>query len=612
MVIHSLRKGDANSPQRTRVLALLAAIVLWSAVLLARLVNVQVTDHDWYVQAARRQHTAVIKLPAERGNILARDGQTLATSVPRYTIYAHPRQVGDPRRAAAILAPALQVPFEEIRRTLSRDVSFVYLRRTASPDVESAVREAVARTKLQGIGMLADSKRYYPQRSLATHAVGLVDADNVGLTGIENYYDDVIRGQAGSLNTLKDGRRRLIGDRSWVLDHPTRGHDLTLTLDWTLQYAAETAIARAVVERQAAGGSIVAMDPHSGEILAMASYPTFNPNLRYSDPFRNNQRNQAVNWDFEPGSAFKVITAAAALHEGVVDENESIDCEGGQYRVADHTYHDWKLGFGILSFRDVLANSSNVGTIKVCQRLGPEVFSDWVTDFGFGAPTGIDLPRERRGRMPTTDTWTALTQPSMAFGQGISATPIQMATAISAIANGGLLMRPRLLRSLRDKSGNEVRTISREGGEIVVVGKPHTSRRVLSPSVAQRVASMMEYVVTDGTGKPAQIAGYRVAGKTSTAEKFDTKAWNYSKYVAGFVGFVPASNPRVVIVAVIDEPQRGRGHHGAEAAGPPFVAIAQAAIRVFRLAPDEEGAPQRWITDRNSAGIQPALPSPIP
>ncbi len=432
MVIRSLRRKPDLRLQRNRTMLLLAAVVLWSGALIARLVDLQVFQHDWYVQAAHTQQTAVIKLPAQRGDIFARGGQTLATSVELASVYAHPNQVVDPRAAAELLAPALQRSVESLYGQLSTNKRFVYLRRKASPEIAKAVREVIHSTGLAGIALHPDAKRYYPQRSLGAHVTGFVGIDNLGQSGVELFYDDLIRGEPGSLNTLRDGHRRVIGVRSWALENPTRGHDLILTIDWTLQFAAEVAIERAVRARGAKGGSIVAMDPNSGEILAMASYPTFNPNVRNDVAFRDHQVNQVINSPFEPGSAFKVITAAAALHEGVVTASEPIDCEGGHYAVANHTYNDSKLGFGVMPFRDVLANSSNVGTIKVCLRMSPETYFSWVTDFGFGGRTGIDLPAEHGGLLTAPSQWSKLTQSSMAFGQEIGTTPLQLATAVSA------------------------------------------------------------------------------------------------------------------------------------------------------------------------------------
>lgn len=593
MVIHSLRRQAAATTQRRRLLLLVSVMGVWALLLVARLLYLQVTLHEEFVAQALDQQMDVIRLAAERGDIVARDGETLATSIDLGSIYAHPDRLSDPRGVAELLAPILEEDEDDLLSLLSTDRSFVYLRRKARPSVLARAKEAVLEAGLKpDVWAHEEAKRYYPHRSLAAHVVGWVNLDNRGQSGVEHFYDDEVRGRDGTLNTLKDTWSDVVGGTGGALDSPTRGDDLVLTLDWGLQYAAEEALEKAVISKGAVGGSIVALDPESGEVLALASYPTFNPN-RFDRAMERNATNQVVQWAFEPGSVFKVITASAALHEGVVAADEPIDCEGGRYRVANHTYRDWKFGFGVMPFRDVLANSSNVGTIKVCQRLDPESYFTWLRDFGFGSPTGIDLPGEVAGLLRPPERWSKLTQASMAFGQEIGATPLQLATAVGAIANGGLLQRPYVLRALRDKEGRTVR-----------VGEPETRRRVLDADVAHSVAGIMEHVVATGTGKTAAIEGYRVAGKTSTAQKIDPATGRYTKYVAGFAGFLPVDDPDVVIVVMIDEPQRRYGHGGSRAAAPAFREVAETAIRILRIPPDDRRPVPTWVTeqDQGTAG----------
>ncbi|MFW6198721.1 MAG: peptidoglycan D,D-transpeptidase FtsI family protein, partial [Acidobacteriota bacterium] len=510
MVIRSLRRDPGRSQKRGRTVVFLLGAAGWGLLLIARLLHLQVAIHEELVARAERQQTAVIELPARRGDIFARGGQRLATSVDLGSIYVHPHRLPDRDAAAALLAPALGTDAGSLSRRLDTRAPFIYLRRKALPETVAAVQRVVDEAGLQeAVGVHEEEKRYYPHRSLAAHVLGFVDLDNRGQAGIELAHDDAIRGEPGTLNTLKDGWNRIIAGRGGALEDPSRGDDVLMSLDWTLQYAAEEALERAVIDHRARGGSIVALDPRSGAVLAMASYPSFNPNVRDAALMRNS-RNHAIHVPFEPGSAFKVITASAALHEGVVDEEEEIDCEGGRFRVASHTYRDWKFGFEILSFREVLMNSSNVGTIKVCLRLPPDDYYRWIRDFGFGAPTGVDLPAERTGLLQAPDRWSKLTQASMAFGQEISSTPLQLATAIATIANGGLLMTPYVVAQRRDR-----------GGETVMRAEPQVRRRVLDESIARRIGRVMEQVVEGGTGKPARIPGYRVAGKTSTAQKID-------------------------------------------------------------------------------------------
>ncbi len=596
MVIRSLGRNHSHDTQRGRAMLLLAMASVWGLVLLARLSYLQLYLHDALVERAASQQTRVIELAGRRGDIFARGGETLATSIQLGSIYAQPPKIADTSATAKLLAPALKLPVEAVEEALSRQRPFVYLQRKARPETTAEVSRIVRREHLRGIGVLPESRRYYPHRSLAAHLIGAVDIDNAGRFGIERYYDDLIAGQPGAFNSLRDGWRNVIGTRGALMENPTRGHDLVLTIDWGLQYAAEEALRRAVLDKHAVGGNIVAMDPSTGAVRAMASFPTLNLNDNNHPAFLAHARNNGISFTFEPGSIFKMITAAAALHEGVVDEDEPIDCEGGTYRVANNTYHDWKPGFGIMPFRDVLAYSSNVGIIKVCQRLAPQTYYSWIRDFGFGGRTGVDLPNEEPGRVRAPKDWSKLSQSSMAFGQELSTTPIQLTTAIAAIANGGLLLRPYLVEQVRDRDGNALTEIERAHGKIKL-GQPQVRRRVLKQSIARRVALVMERVVSDGTGKPAGIPGYRIAGKTSTAEKFDPSTRRFSKYVAAFAGFLPAADPRLLILVVIDEPTRGYGHGGSQAAAPAFRAVADAATRIFRIAPEDFSVPEKWVTD---------------
>jgi len=570
----------------------MAGMMVWGLLVMVRLMHLQVGMHADLRARALSQQTDVIRIAAKRGDILARGGQTLATTIDLGSIYAHPHRIDDPAGIARLLAPILGVSEQELEHTLASDKNFVWLRRKARPETLVAFRTLVADHDLHRfLGFHEEAKRYYPRRTLAAHVVGHVDIDNRGIAGVERFYDAEVRGQDGSLNALKDGWNAVAGGQGQALEEATRGNDLVLTLDWTLQYAAERALLSAIESKGASGGSVVVMDPRTGEILAMASYPTFNPNRR-DYAMVDNAVNRAITRPFEPGSVFKVITAAAAMHEGVVTEDEPIDCQGGRYRVANHVYKDWKDGFGVMPFRDVLANSSNVGTIKVCQRMAPDTYYGWISDFGFGTRTEIDLPSETTGLLQGVGQWSKLTQSSMAFGQEISSTPIQLATAISVVANGGLLVQPHVLREMRDRAGNVVR-----------VGEPVVRRRVLKESIARRVALMMEHVVADGTGKPAQVQGYRVAGKTSTAQQIDPETGLYTRFTAGFAGFLPVSDPRVVILVVVDDPQRRYGHGGSQAAAPAFQAIASAAMRVLRLAPDDVNRVPTWVVDGDEPSV---------
>lgn len=611
MVIGRLRRNPARSIQRTRALITLAAVSLWGVAVVGRLVQLQVYEHEMLVERARQNRTMAINLAGLRGDIFARGGERLATSVELHSIYAQRGEIRDPDRVATLLAPALGMGRAELRRRLEGD-TFTYLRRKAPPEMTKAVRALVKEHQLPGINYLKESKRFYPHKSLGAQIIGAVNMDNEGLFGVERAYEQWIAGQQGTHYAVRDGFRNVLGSRGAVMHNPTRGEDIVLTIDWGLQYAAEEALRMAVIKSEALGGVVVAMDPQTGKILAIANYPSFDLNDNNSPDFRKNQTNRAVAHALEPGSVLKVVTVAAALQEGLVTEDELIDCQGGILAVPGGVIRDWKLGFQQLTVREVLMYSSNVCTAKIAVRMTAEQHHQWLLDFGFTSRTKIGLPGEVTGYLakPGTRAWSRRTQPTIAFGQEISATPLQVTAALATIANGGKLMRPRIIQEVRDRSGATLTDRMLLDG--TPVGSTLVRHRVLDPRIANRVALMMEAVVVAGTGRPTQIPGYRVAGKTSTAQKFDIEAGAYGGYVAGFGGFLPVSDPRVVIFVAIDEPRVGSrgGHHGGSAAGPVFRAVAEAAIRILRIAPDAVNARLDVLAD--VPGTLPQQTSPLP
>ena len=578
MVVNDLRRAVVGRRQQRRLLLLIVFAGLWSGVLVGRLVHLQVALHDDLVERARNQQEFVAEIPAERGDIFDREGRLLASSLDETSIYVHPHLLGehDPVEVAELLAPALDMPAEGILRILDLDVRFRYLARKARPEIVTAVRQLVRDNGLhQAVGFHPASKRYYPKRQLAAHLLGYVSDDNAGQAGLEFYYDEQIRGQNGQWMTLRDGGNHTIDPDGLLRRDPTPGNDLVLTIDSVVQATAESALEETILERGAESGSAIVMDPKTGAILAMATYPTFNPNVRDA-AFANNWHNKVVLHAYEPGSTFKIFTAAAALQEGIVDEEELIDCQGGAMRVASHTYNDWRRGFGIMPFREVLANSSNVGMIKVGLRFTPENFYGWLSAFGFGQMSGIDLPGEAPGILRTMERWSGLSQSSMVIGQEVAVTPLQLVTAVSAVANGGQLMEPYLVSSIRDASG-----------QVVQEHRPLARRRIIDPSTARRLVTVLERVVagSDGTGTRASIPGYRIAGKTGTAQKIGPEG-RYTQYVSSFIGMLPADDPELVVLVMIDSPDPSRGYYGSEVAMPAFRQIAEAAIRVLRIPPD--------------------------
>jgi len=582
---------DRNNPgvgrlQRRRLFLVLACAGLWTGLLFGRLVHLQVVLHDDLVERARQQQEYEVTIPAMRGSIFARDGSLLASSSEETAIYVHPHLLDDRDAAPEILAPALRMSVEEVARLVSRDQHLVYLNRYAPPEIVSAVEAVKREHKLhESVGMHPASRRYYPNHRLAAHVLGFVDIENQGAAGIEYRFNDAIRGHDGRWLTLQDVRQNPIDPDGAFHEDPIAGHDISLTIDPTIQRAAESTLERVVREREAEGGAAVVMDPRTGAVLALASYPTFDPNVHDRALVELSSRNSAVNSVYEPGSTFKIFTAAAGFRDNIVFEDELIDCQGGVLRVANHTYHDWRSGFGIMPFSKVIANSSNVGMIKVGLRLQPERFYDWLRAFGFGEPTGIGLPGEASGILRPTSRWSALSQSSMIIGQEIAVTPLQLATAVSAVANGGLLMEPYIVSEIRDAAGN-----------VQFEHQPTIRHRVLDEATAARVMVVLEGVINPDsvTGRAAGIPGYRLAGKTGTAQKIGPDGL-YSQYVSSFVGILPASAPELVILVVIDAPDKSKGYYGSEVAAPAFRTIAEAAVRVLRLAPDAVAAPLQII-----------------
>ncbi len=580
MVVNDHNHPGVGRLQRRRLFLILACAGLWTGLLLGRLGHLQIVLYDDLVERARRQHQYVETIPATRGNIFAADGTLLASSIQGQAIYVHPHLLDDADAAAEALAPALHMSIEEVSRLLHQENALVYLRKFALPEM---VEEVVAVRRKLGLhlslGMHAASRRYYPNRQLAAHVLGFVNSDNEGAAGVEYTLDEAIRGRDGRWMTLKDGGQTPIDPDGLLREDPVPGHDISLTINPVIQRTAEATLERVVAERRADGGSAVVMDPRTGAVLALASYPTFNPNVRDQALVELSSKNSAVNHAYEPGSTFKIFTAAAGLRDNLVYEEELIDCQEGALRVANHTYHDWRSGFGVMPFTEVMANSSNVGMIKVGLRFQPQRFHQWLQGFGFGARTGIELPAEAPGILRGPDRWSALSQSSMVIGQELAVTPLQLVTAVSAIANGGLLMKPYAVSEIRDADG----TLQFER-------RPEVRRRVLDEATAARVMRILEGVVdpSSNAGKAAGIRGYRIAGKTGTAQKIGPDR-RYSQYMSSFVGILPASAPELVVLVVIDAPRKG--YYGTEVAAPAFRTIAETAVRVLRLAPDAVVAP---------------------
>jgi cell division protein FtsI (penicillin-binding protein 3) len=557
---------------RPRVLVLAGLLALAFTGVVGRLGWLQIVRHADLAALAERQYSRTVVLQAHRGPIVDRQGAALATSSPAESLFAQPRAVGDPVRVAARLAPLLEASERELHTALTSGRTFVWLRRRLPPATAAAVKAL----REPGLGFLPEPLRLYPNRELAAQVIGFEGVDG-GLEGVERAFNDALAGTPGKAVVGRDALGREVVTET-VLQAPSPGHGVMLTIDRTIQYLAEREIDAAWRRTQARAAMVVALEPRTGDVLALAVRPTFNPNTFLDVPSRDHWRNRAVTDPFEPGSTFKVILAAAALEEGVVRPDDRIWAENGSITIARTTIRDWKK-YGWLSFAEVLQNSSNVGSIKVGLALGRDRYYRYMTAFGFGAPTGIGLAGESRGLLRDPQRWSALSLPTLSIGQEVSVTALQMVAAFGAIANGGTLMQPRLVRSLFDAEGRETRRF-----------EPRPVRQVISPRTARTLTRLLTQVVVSGTGHNAAIEGYDVAGKTGTAQKLDPATRRYSRNpgVLSFVGYAPADEPRVVMLVMLDEPKNEKW--GSEAAAPIFSAIGGEVLRYLDV-PPRDAAP---------------------
>jgi cell division protein FtsI (penicillin-binding protein 3) len=567
--------ADPGKPreQRTRLRLMLLAlsVSLWALVIFIRLVHLQVLGREFFVQQGARQSERTLNIDPRRGPILDRSGRPLAVSVDAESLYAVPQDIADPAATAQALARALSLDAAERREVLARlqqrSKAFVWIQRKLDPGTAQRVREL----QLEGVGFLTEHRRYYPQRELAAHVLGYVGVDNDGMSGIEHALEKEIRGRAAKVVVHTDARRRPVAQT----ERPsTDGASVTLTLDERLQHVAERELDRAMAETQAQAGTVVIVEPFTGEVLAMAGRPGFNPN-RYNAYPSSRWRNRAVSDAFEPGSIFKIVTAAAGIQENVVAPNEVLDCGGGHIEIAGTVINDHAV-FQQLTFTEAVAHSSDIGMIRVAQRLGRDNFARYVKAFGFGSVTGVDLPGESAGLFRPIARWSALSLPTLSFGQEIGVTALQITMAAATVANGGYLMKPFVVKRVDDAEGRVLRET-----------KPVVVRRVLEPGTVDTLTGILQEVVRGGTGRRAAVPGYVVAGKTGTAQKVDASGrYSMIDHVASFVGFAPAARPALVVLASLDTP-RGPRNEGGDVAAPLYERVTADALRVLAVPPDD-------------------------
>ncbi|HSB68917.1 MAG TPA: penicillin-binding protein 2 [Candidatus Methylomirabilis sp.] len=552
---------------RARILGVFLLLMLCLGGIAAKLFFLQIHQNDRLTARATRQYQRLVPIVSRRGTISDRSGRELAVSLRVFSAFAQPALVQDPAATASALAPILGQSTKELQTLLSSDKTFVWLQRQLEP----AQADAVSDLGLKGIGLAPESRRYYPRQERAAHVLGFVGLDDHGLEGVEHEYDALLGGRPQFIAAQQDALGRIIFRQEEATPRAPI-FDLSLTIDEVLQYIAERELSRAVERSRAKAGTAIVMDPWTGEILALANQPTYDPNA-YRKFGAAARRDRATTDYFEPGSVFKVILAAAGLEEGVVHPTDMFYGENGAIEVGRTTIRDHEK-YGWLSVEQILAQSSNVGAIKIGQKVGKSLYYHYISGFGFGSLTGVDLPGETPGLVHRPKGWSALSLSVLSLGQEISVTPLQIATAFSAVANGGNLVRPHLVRAMRSQDGSILREV-----------QPSVIRRVISPRTAETLLNILKMVVEEGTGKSAALPEYTVAGKTGTAQKMDPATGRYShrKVVASFVGTVPAEAPRLVILVVIDEPETMRW--GGSIAAPAFREIAGDAMKYLRVAP---------------------------
>jgi len=553
------------------VLILIGLTVLWG-LLLTRAAFLQLIPNERLRALERRQFETVVTLNPRRGDILDRNGNELAVSMTTYSLFADPKIVKHPKKVARILARELRKPVKQIEEKLrQRNKRFVWIERQLNKET----RDAIADRKIRGLGFIEESKRIYPNERLLSHVLGFVGGEGQGLEGIELHYNDQLQADSKRLNVRRDARGRPLIVNGQIFNQVPDGNEISLTIDRELQFIVEQELAEVVRNYQADSAVAVVLDAQTSEILAMAASPSFDPNnpLSYSPDRR---RNRPVTDTFEPGSTMKAILVAGALSRGLIEPNTKFDCEGGRLKIGRRVIResDSRHRFGVLTVNEILARSSNVCSAKIAFKLGAKNLLETLQEFGFGDKLGVDFPGEAKGILQPQP-WDNNVVASVAIGHGMTATPLQIANAYAAIANGGWLKRPYLVKAIRD----------RETGEVIEM-EPKVLRRVLTEEQAAKMRIMLTSVTSDfGTGKNARVPGYPVAGKTGTAQKVNPNGRGYlpGGYISSFAGFLPANDPKFVIYVAVDHPRKA--YYGSAVAAPVFSRIARFAVRRVGLPP---------------------------
>ena len=546
---------------KARQIAVFFFFLLALSILIIRLFYLQVIKHHFYYKLASQQHTVSVEIPARRGTIFDRHMRVLAVNLNSGSVFANARVVRNKREVARKLSYILKLNEDIILQKLARDKAFIWLKRKVSQDELMQVK----RLKIEGIEVIQESKRVYPNKTLACHTLGTADIDNNGLEGLELYYNKYLKGEPGWLITTQDAKRKVLESYQYEFIPPKEGLNIVLTIDEVIQNIAERELFKMYQKYNAKGASIIVMDPRSGDILALANFPNYDLNdlgKRSVDAIRN----RAINDFFEPGSVFKIVTASAILEEKAAKLDDKFFCENGEWHIGKRILHD-HTPHGILTFKEIIEMSSNIGTVKVASRLGPAKMYKYMKAFGFYDRTGIDLPGEVVGINRDVAKWSGVSMYAIPMGQEVTTTAMQLACAISAIANNGFLVKPRVVRDITDASG-----------KVVKEPDPRVFKKVMTPLTAVQMRSILKGVVDTGTGKKAKVDDYDVGGKTGTAQKVDPGGrYSHNRFMASFIGFAPVQKPVLTVVVCVDEPHPV--YYGGDVAAPVFKNVVDESIK---------------------------------
>lgn len=550
---------------RARQIFIFLLFLLSLAFLIIRLFYLQGIKHSFYYKIANEEHIVSVELQPKRGTIFDRNMRVLAVNLNRISIYANPREIKDKAEAVKIISAALGIGADFVEERLSRDKGFVWIKRKVTNKEAAALKKF----NLTGVGFIDESKRFYPNARSACHLVGSVNIDNKGQEGLEALYNEYLKGQEGFLVATQDAKKKLLHSYKEDFLAPKNGYNLILTIDEVIQNIAERELYKMYDKYHAKGAAIIVMDPKNGDILALANFPNFDLN----DPAKrqpDSVRDRAINDFFEPGSVFKIVTASAILEEKAVDLNDKFDCENGAWQIGKRTLHDHRP-HGVLTFREVIEMSSNIGTVKAASLLGPEKMNKYMKLFGLYERTGIDLPGEVLGMNRPLSRWTPTSMLAIPMGQEVTTTVIQLASAISVIADNGFLVRPRI-----------VKRIENEDGELIKEFPPQVKRKVISPMTAYRMRNLLMGAVENGTGKKAKIEDYSTGGKTGTAQKVEPSGvYSHDKFMASFIGFAPVGKPVIAVAVCVDEPHPV--YFGGDVSAPVFRNVVDESLKYLNV-----------------------------